>query len=485
MKPFRSHLQNFRWSLFDSFSKFGYAAQTPYPEGYVSLCRIANLEKISKKSTDRPLCKWLLGTIIYSLAALFLLFEMALQVAPSVMIQPLMYDFGINAMVFGVMVSFYFYSYTLMQIPVGLLFDRFSCRTLITLAIFICSIGLFFFGMTEHLLYAAMGRFFMGIGSSFAFVGVLVIAARWFPGRYFALLVGIAQMLAAVGALLGELPIAAFLTLFSWRDVIIALGAIGMILTAFSFVIIRDSPWQKHHIPHRHHLFKELREILKSGQTWWIALYAFFAWGPVMVFAALWGVPYLRVRFDVSVTTAAFAVAMVWVGIGITSPILGYLSDRWGRRGRLLTTCSSVGLICSSILIFFDLSFPFVFPLLLGIGMGAGGQILTFAVAKDNNRPSNIGTAVGLNNMAVVAGGALLQPLVGFILHCLWKGKSDHFGIPIYTLSNYHSALSIVPICFLAALLVSTFFIRETYCRSQFDPLLDEEGENKGQKKEE
>jgi len=267
--------------------------------------------------------KNLLGILIYTLAALFLLYEMALQVSPSVMTSHLMEDFKINAMVLGIMVSFYFYSYTIMQIPVGILFDRFSARILIASAVFICSIGAFFFGGTHHITYAAMGRFLMGIGSAFAFVGVLVVAARWFPGRYFAFLVGVAQLLAAVGALSGELPLAALLETFSWRVVVMILGGVGMVLTILCLVVVRDNPEKNRHIPYSHHLMSELKEIVKSAQTWWIALYAFCGWGPVAVFAALWGMPYLRVRYDIPVTKAALAMAMVWVGLGITSPILG------------------------------------------------------------------------------------------------------------------------------------------------------------------
>lgn len=84
------------------------------------------------------------GIFIYILAALFLLYEMVLQVSPSIMTRNLMYDFHVGAATLGVMASVYFWSYTLMQTPVGLLFDRFSGRVLIAGAVFICSVGALF-----------------------------------------------------------------------------------------------------------------------------------------------------------------------------------------------------------------------------------------------------------------------------------------------------------------------------------------------------
>ncbi len=403
---------------------------------------------------------------IFTLAALFLLYVMALQVSPSVMTRDLMYDFKVDARSLGVMTAFYFYSYTLMQIPVGLLFDRFNARTLITSAVFICMAGTFIFALNRDFFWAASGRFLMGIGSSFAFVGALVVAVRWFPARYFALLVGMSQFLAAIGAFAGGLPIAVMLLNRDWKEVMTILGALGVFLTILSFIIIRDSPSKKRSIPKRHHLLRELKEILKSAQTWWIALYAFCAWGPVGVFAALWGVPYLLVRFQVSTAYAAFAMSLLWVGVGLTSPILGWISDKVGKRKIFLYLCSAIGLFCSLVLFYLPgISFGLSFILLFGIGFAASGQILTFALVKDNNRPTTTGTAIGLNNMAVVAGGAVFQPFVGFLLHHLWLGERDGLGVPVYTLENYHMSLIVVPICFFVGLICSVFFIKETYCR--------------------
>ncbi|MCB1085277.1 MAG: MFS transporter [Chlamydiia bacterium] len=416
----------------------------------------------------------ILGIFIYSLAALFLLYEMGLQVSPSVMTRQLMLSFNIGAGALGLMSSFYFYSYTVMQIPVGLLFDRFNARGLISSAVFVCSIGTFFFAFTGGVWWAAFGRLLMGFGSAFAFVGVLVVAARWFPPTYFAFLVGVAQFLAAIGALMGEFPLAALLDAFSWRIVMLILGCIGVILSLICFMIVRDNPFENRHLPKRHHLLAELKEIIASKQTWWIALYAFCGWGPVAVFAALWGVPYLRLRFQVPNLYAAMAMAFVWVGLGLTSPFLGWLSDRIGQRRILLTICSLIGLIASVTLFYAPgVSYALSFPLLFCIGIAAGGQILTFALVRDNNRHIVTGTAIGLNNMAVVAGGALFQPLVGFLLHAFWKGGRDAYGVPIYSIGDYHLGLLVVPLCFFIGLLVSLLFIKETYCKPRFEQVID------------
>lgn len=414
----------------------------------------------------------ILPVFVYIFAALFLFYEMALQVSPSVMTHDLMRDFSINASGLGVMAAFYFYSYTIMQIPAGLMYDHLGPRYLITGAVCVCVIGAFFFGMTQTLALASLGRFLMGVGSAFAFIGVLVVAARFFKPKRFAFLVGVAQLLAALGAMGGEIPLAASVNDFGWRDTMNFLAFVGIGLAICCAFIIRNRPPKHKHPPAVKEIlsvWKKLKDITLHRQTWWIGLYAFSSWAPVAIFAALWGVPFLMDNYGVSNTVAAVATGMVWLGIGLTSPVLGWLSDKLGRRRLLLRVCSLIGLIASSCVIYLpDLPFSVTCILLFFFGIASSGQILTFALIKDINRPSMTATAIGLNNMAVVAGGALFQPLVGWMLMWHWGGTITG-SIPNYSVHDYRFALAIVPLSYLIGLIASSFFIKETFCRPTYE----------------
>ncbi len=413
----------------------------------------------------------LFSIIIYILAALFLFYEMALQVSPGVMTQELMEDFTIDVTSLGVIAAFYFYSYTFMQIPAGLLYDRFGPRKLITASIVICAAGSLFFGSTHSPAMLALGRFLMGIGSAFAFIGVLIVAARWFHPKYFALLVGIAQLLAALGAMGGSLPLAYAVDSMGWRNTINILGGCGFFLAALTALIIRDYP-KDHPLHHSNHyklgLCKSIKECLEEKQTWAIALYAFSAWAPVAIFAALWGVPYLMTRYAILKSHAALAVSMIWIGLVLISPFIGWLSDKIRRRKSLLVICSLLGLISSGLLILVKaIPYKASFILLFFVGAAAAGQILTFALVKDNVKPKITATAIGFNNMAVVIGGAIFQPIVGWIIDHFWDGKT-HGSVNIYNVEAYDKALLIVPFCFLIGLIASLLLIKETYCKQKY-----------------
>ena len=412
------------------------------------------------------------AVVIYVIASLFLFYEMAIQVSPSVMTLQLMRDFHITAGTLGIMASVYFYSYTLMQIPAGLLFDRFGPRTLITFASAICALGALFFSLTESVFWAAIGRLCMGLGSSFAFIGVLVVAARWFEGKYFAFLVGVAQLLAALGAICGEVPLSKAVNIYGWREVMYFLFILGLIITFISFLVLRDHPNHENYeiLPKEHSLFKHLTQILVKGQTWAIAVYAFAMWGPVVLFASLWGVPYLMVKFEVSNVLAAFATMMMWLGVGLASPVFGFFSHYIGRRKPLLWIGSLIGLIASLFIIYLSMPFWLVFILLFLCGIASAGQILSFALVRDNNSRSVVATGIGFNNMAVVIGGAILQPIVGIILSRTWDGTIGKGGVHLYSVESFEIGLILIPALYLLGFLVSLLCIKETYCRSRFGP---------------
>lgn len=418
---------------------------------------------MSKKEFHRSI-------FMYLIASLFLIYEMGIQVSPSVMTHDLMRDFNVNAAVLGMMVSAYFYSYTLMQIPAGILYDHFGPRTLLTIAAVLCSLGTLFFAGTETVYAAAFGRFLMGIGSAFAFVGVLVIAARWFDGKYFAFLVGMTQLLSVLGAICGAAPLAKGVDILGWRWMMYVLVVIGLVLAGLAVIFLKDRPDHMHQdfLKPEKHLWRHLKQVVGQTQTWALAVYAFSGWGPVIVFAALWGVPYLMQRYGITNVTASFATMLMLLGGGLFSPVIGYLSNRMKRRLPLLWLGSALGCATSVIMLTVP-GIPFwgVAGLLFLMGVGTSVHTLTFAIVQDINKPTVTATGMGFNNMAVVIGGALLQPLVGFILTKAWDGTIVG-GVPVYQVSNFETALFIIPIIYLIGLLFSLFCIKETYCKSKY-----------------
>lgn len=410
--------------------------------------------------------RWSKPVFFFILVALFLAYEMAIQVSPGVMAQDLMHDLGLNAYGLGVIASFYYYSYTLMQIPAGLLYDRFPVRYVAVIPLLICSLGALWFSMATGLMHASLARLLMGGGSAFAFIAVLVVAGDMFPQRRFALMAGLTQMLAAFGAMGGELPMHYLVDGFGWRGSLWILGAMGLMLAAAIWLFVRYPRPTRLQTAKQTKIGKSLLAVIKNPQTWVIAVYACLMWAPMATFASLWGVPYLTLAYGITKARAANIVGLMWLGIAIGSPLLGWWSNRLGLRRLPLLLAAAVGLLTYGALMFAHPSTSsFAAVLVFLTGASCAGQALSFAVVREINQPENQAAAIGFNNMAVVVAGAIFMPLVGRLMQYHAGGGNALRGNWHYLASDYHFGLLLIALTYALALLVA-LFIRETRCQA-------------------
>lgn len=434
-------------------------------------------------NSNYRLTDYALASIVCLLATAYLLYEFLLQVAPAVMTHELMRDLNIDAAGLSMISAFYYLAYTPMQIPAGLLFDRFGPRLLLTLAALICALGAWAFGFADGIPLAIVGRFLMGFASAFAFIGALVLIARWFPTRYFALLTGVVQLMACIGAIAGEAPLAMAIDQAGWREVMMIVGGLGLGLAGLIFLIVRNYPQKNpdglstaspQELPTKTMSeYQRLKYVCKIRQNWWVALYALFSWWPITLFPALWGVPFLMTLYGINPAQAALAVSMVWIGIGIGSPLAGALSDSLHRRVIVLGTCGFLGLITTGVMLYCpNISVNLMYLLLFLFGCASSGQALSFALVKDNNPANVVGTAIGFTNMAVVLGG-IFQFVVGLLLRYTWEGQSLA-GVPVYHLHSYQIGLSILPISYGICWILSLFALKESYCKPTYNKALGE-----------
>lgn len=426
--------------------------------------------------SSHPFILRFLPYLVFFMSCSFCVYEFALRVMPSAMVNQLMHSFNLQAAGLGFLASLFFYGYTPMQIPVGLMFDAFGARTLLTLTTLLCAVSSLLFGIAHSTFLLGVSRFLMGFTASYAFIGAMIIAAKWFAPERFAMFTGLVQSLGCLGAIIGEAPIAHMVHSFGWRQTAILLFYLGIVLTALIWLIVRNKPYNKaakeattEENPNLKGVMPGLKQVLKQGQTWWIGVAAFACWAPMAVFATLWGPTFLSTAYNISIAKASGLTSVVWIAIAIGSPLAGWLSNRIGRRCLPTTLCAIIGLVSSLLLIYGGtFSRPALIAILFCFGFSASSQVVTFGMVLDINPTKVIGTASGFNNMAVVFGGILLQPLVGWLLHAEWlKHPTMNGSTPIYNMPEFHIALFSIPMCFVIGIIASAFFIKETHCVAQ------------------
>ncbi len=232
-----------------------------------------------------------IGWLICGLAAVFYSYEYLLRIAPSVMEHSLREHFNLSATGFGFLSSIYYWAYVPMQLPVGVLLDRYGPKRLLTLACFICVLGTFLFTSTTVFWIAAVGRFLVGFGSAFAFVGVLKLATIWLPENRLAMVSGMTSALGPIGAMIGDNCLEWFIQNIGWVHTLNNTAYFGIVLTMILWFGIFDRKER-----HRQHgtvssLKKGLVDlgiILQNKQIWVNGMFGCLIYLPTTVFAELW-----------------------------------------------------------------------------------------------------------------------------------------------------------------------------------------------------
>ncbi|HLD16363.1 MAG TPA: MFS transporter [Coxiellaceae bacterium] len=413
--------------------------------------------------------KWL-PAIVCAMASFFYIYEFIVRVIPSAIAGSLMQAFHLHAGGLGILASSFFWAYTPMQIPAGLLYDRYGPRRLLTISILLCAGATILFATTDNIYLAATARFMMGLTGAFAFIGPLLIGSRWLKSKHFSLFTGIVQLMGCIGAIAGLAPIAALSTHFGWRETNLSIAVLGFIFAIAMWITIRDHP-EGHPVSIQQEWESEtsrLKQVCHRSQTWWVGVYGLTTWAPITVLATLWGTPFLSSVYHIDATHAGGLISMIWVGIAVGSPLIGWWSNFIHSRRIPMWICSSLAIL-SSLGVIYSGAVPRweMSCLLFALGVSAGGQVVSFGTVLDNNSDKVMGTAVGFNNMAVIAGAIVLQPLVGFLLSFFWNHDMQG-GIPVYSSHEFHIALAIVPIVSLAGLFLGLFAVRETHCVRKF-----------------
>jgi len=402
--------------------------------------------------------------IAFTLGTLFFGYAFVQRVSPSVMTSELMRDFSVGGAALGSLSAFYFYAYASIQLPVGMLTDHFGPRKLMSFAAALCAVASVGFAFSDTLFTASIGRALIGGTVAFGFVGTLAIAGYWFKPAQYALLAGFLQSVGMSGAIFGQAPLRQMVESMGWRSSMHVLAGVALVLGLLLFFLVPLRSSKQKQQGHHPGILKGLHAVSRNPQTWICSVVGFGMAATMLGFGGLWGVPWLNNVHGYTTTEAAAITSMIFVGWALFSPLLGWASDRMGRRNIILLTGSLVALIALATLVYFTPQNTVYLMILIFI-MGAGGSAMTvcFGSVKELNDLRFSSTALGLMNMCIVGSGAVMQPLIGWILDINWSGSMED-GARIYSASNYTIAFSSLLLVNLMAL-IAALFLRETHCR--------------------
>ncbi len=351
------------------------------------------------------------------------------RLCPAVVAVEMMKDLKATGALTGFLGAAYFYPYAAMQLPAGLLSDSWGPRNTITLFFGVACIGSIILGVAPTVSMAIFGRTLVGLGVAMLFVPTMKILAEWFHAREFAMMTGILMALGGLGSLIAATPLVWLSNWIGWRQSFLFVGLFTLLLGVLVFLIVRDKPAdkglpspagtpQKTVAPIA--LMAGVQKVLTTRYFWPVAIWFFFDCGIFFSFGGLWGGPYLMQVYGYSKGQSGQILSMLAIGMIIGSPLLSYLSNNVIKsRKKTIIGASLIVFILMLPLAFFTASIPLILHYVICLGLGIFSSaivVIGFTTNKELFPVQMAGTATGMINLFPFLGGAVFQPILGFVL---------------------------------------------------------------------
>jgi MFS family permease len=345
-------------------------------------------------------------------------------------------EFGVGLASIALLSSAYFYAYTVMQLPCGILVDRWGSRRTVSAFLVIAAAGAILTGIAGSFEMVVVGRVLIGLGVAMVFVPTLKIMSLWFHRDEFVSITGLLLIVGSLGGLAAAGPLAYMSDAIGWQSVFLLLGLFTLLLSLWVWALVRDRPertvgrhgdlvtsgtdpvdLKEEIIPAR----TALRMVFGSGLKFWpMAIYFFFLYGSIMVYQGLLGGPFFRDVLGWSTGTYATSLTFISIGLMFGFPLAGVLSDRVFRSRKKVMVIGSVvytGIWAVMWFIAGRVDSPEVYIALHFLfGLFGGWFVASYAQVKDLFPAAITGTAIAALNLFPFLGGAVLQQLTGSMI---------------------------------------------------------------------
>ncbi|MFB3766094.1 MAG: MFS transporter [Methanotrichaceae archaeon] len=405
---------------------------------------------------------------ILAVAYFFVYFH---RVSTAVVSTDLLTTFEVSAASIALLSSAYFYAYTIMQLPSGLLTDSLGPRKTVSIFILVAAAGAILTGLASTFEMVIAGRLLIGVGVAMVYVPAMKILAAWYRQDEFASLSGILIAVGNLGAISAAGPLALMSSALGWQQVFIMLGVITLVLSASAWMIIRDRP-SEINLPSIQEIEAEekgepankaamiekipMAEALKitfgAGMKFWpLAIWFFFMYGGIMVYQGLWAGPFYHDILGWDKATSGLVLTFIGIGMIFGCPTAGYISDKVLKSRKKVLIIGTVVYAIIWVIIWMSSGKISSAEAYMGInfafGFFGGFLAVSFAQIKELFPISIVGTSTAALNMFPFAGGAILQQISGLMLTSR-------------TLESYRSLWLFMLICAVIAL-ASAFLSKE------------------------
>lgn len=389
------------------------------------------------------------GLIIWFVATLFVVYSFCLNTAISVFSDAIKTTLHIGNFGVSIATGIFILGFALLQIPAGYLLDKFNTKYVVSTGILLLALGNLIISYADNLMLFTLSNLLQGVGASFAFIAAAVLIARWFSESAFPVLFGLTQTLSCILTGIIHYYFTVELAHHTWNELYGGLAVFGFILFLLSLLFVKSPP---NYIKSDDvSLKKSLTMVFKNGQMMLCSIAAALSFGVLLAYASLW---YVTVQnfYSVEHMQTIMISSFIFVGIGVGTPIFGWLSNKLKSRVMVLHTTLVMGamaLLLGIYLPHFDVGRLIIIKIVsFAIGFFLSGSMLFYTMISEIATDSTRGVAISvLNTFVFLFNTALL-----FIPYLFITQHSKEF----------FTYLWVLPFCIQLSILL-VYFIKDTY----------------------
>ena len=412
-------------------------------------------------SLKRPILLW-------SFASLFFAFQFIIRLSTGILREEIIQKFAIDTIAFGTLAGYYYIGYAGMQIPIGIMLDKFDFRVVTFVSILVTVLGTVIFVTSSHFNYLLIGRLMIGAGSAVGFLSVAKITTKYFPVKYHSIMLGLSFTFGLMGAVFAVTPMKLLFNHFGYNYTFYTLAAVGFGIGLIILLIKNDQPEQA---TYNHDVTNNKSLILKlflNPTLLFIGLLGGLMVGGLEGFADEWAIPFFTQIYQLNEMESNIATSLVYVGMCFGGPILVFLADLLKSHNSIIIIAGvMMGIIFVILLFCSSLNFLTTSILMFLLGIFCCYQVLIFTIVSSLVPTKSAGLAIATVNCINMLFGHIFHKFMSIVISYNWDGLVNNSNVPIYSRNDFIMAISIIPVCCIIGIIGFMYLFQKSKIKLQ------------------
>lgn len=400
------------------------------------------------KSLNKPILLW-------SFATLFFAFQFILRLSTGILREEIIQKFTIDVIEFGTLAGYYYLGYAGMQIPIGIMLDKFNLRLVVFVCIIISSVGVLTFVATSDWYYLLIGRAMIGAGSAVGFLAVAKVTKTYFPPKYHSTMLGFSLTFGLIGAVFGVTPMKMLFEHFGYYNTFNGLALAGLVIGFMILAINTNSiPHYEDQQKYDSSVGNQIIKLLFNPTILLIGIFGGFMVGVLEGFADLWAMPFFQQVYNMTEINSNLITSFIYIGMCFGGPVLAIVASFFKAPNLMIILTGLLTTIIFAILFYApSLSFFTSSCIMFILGVLCCYQVLVFTVASSMVDKASAGLTIAIINCINMSFGHLFHKVISILIQSSWNGQVGATGMPFYTRDDFITSLSAIPLgCLIGAI---------------------------------